>query len=462
MGSPWRSSLVLAVGCATPAGGLGTKGAIDSAGYSSEDESQAPAIDVPPLVETGEGEGEGEGEAEPEPCAVDDRGWLPMDEREFVLWDSPIVETREPCTGVIHAVAGPVGATLSVQLDSFSGPAWVQVEDIRGGVLTGPHRMEPGQSAPVTLVQSGEVLVRLQPDPPNRQFETEPSDVGFTVTCTAGCDTAYTRYPLVLMHGMAGDDAWIGVFDYFVGVEDFLADAGYLAIAPGVDAFNTVDNRAREWQGHLDTLEAEGLGRKFVLVGHSQGGLDARYLASVLGDPRVAAIVTVGTPHRGTAVADLAAGIITGVPGLSWATDAAVDLLASIFGLGGAEFTEQVQGLSRPAAEAFNEDVPDVPGLYYASWAGRTCSRLDWVCILSNDGEIADSMFDLTTLLLNTLEGDNDGLVPVESAKWGDFRGVVPADHIDQVGISDPLATAPFDHLAFYREEAARLAALGF
>ena len=28
----------------------------------------------------------------------------------------------------------------------------------------------------------------------------------------------------------------------------------------------------------------------------------------------------------------------------------------------------------------------------------------------------------------------NDGLVPVESAKWGTFLGCVPADHLDEIG----------------------------
>ena len=59
-------------------------------------------------------------------------------------------------------------------------------------------------------------------------------------------------------------------------------------------------------------------------------------------------------------------------------------------------------------------------------------------------------------------EGDNDGLVSVDSATWGDFRGVLPADHLDQVGMSDPLATAPLDHHAFFIAEATRLAELGF
>jgi triacylglycerol lipase len=47
--------------------------------------------------------------------------------------------------------------------------------------------------------------------------------------------------------------------------------------------------------------------RRLVLVGHSIGGLDARWLASRL-DPgrRIARVVTLGTPHRGTVAAEWA------------------------------------------------------------------------------------------------------------------------------------------------------------
>ena len=53
----------------------------------------------------------------------------------------------------------------------------------------------------------------------------------------------------------------------------------------------------------------------------------------------------------------------------------------------------------------------------------------------------------------------NDGMVTVESAKWGKFMGCVPADHLDEVGqpkdSANPLTG--FDHLQFYRTIASSL-----
>ena len=58
----------------------------------------------------------------------------------------------------------------------------------------------------------------------------------------------------------------------------------------------------------------------------------------------------------------------------------------------------------------------------------------------------------------------NDGMVRVESAKWGTFHGCIPADHLDEVGYEKegPDPRTGFDHLAFYRDVAAGLRARGF
>jgi triacylglycerol lipase len=59
----------------------------------------------------------------------------------------------------------------------------------------------------------------------------------------------------------------------------------------------------------------------------------------------------------------------------------------------------------------------------------------------------------------------NDGLSTVESAKWGLFRGCIPADHLDQVGQRDdepPDRRTGFDYLRFYRNLAFDLAQRGF
>jgi hypothetical protein len=51
--------------------------------------------------------------------------------------------------------------------------------------------------------------------------------------------------------------------------------------------------------------------------------------------------------------------------------------------------------------------------------------------------------------------------VPTESAPWGDFRGVIFADHADEIGQFADDANLPFQHGPFYEDEVERLAGLG-
>lgn len=110
---------------------------------------------------------------------------------------------------------------------------------------------------------------------------------------------------------------------------------------------------------------------------------------------------------------------------------------------------------------AFNEAIPDVDGVYYASWAGHSCSALDWWCQADWSREVVEGVLAPTYAVVALFEGDNDGLVSVESATWGDFQGEMPADSMDEVGQIADVWNPAFDHRQFYLDEAARLAGLG-
>lgn len=68
--------------------------------------------------------------------------------------------------------------------------------------------------------------------------------------------------------------------------------------------------------------------------------------------------------------------------------------------------------------EEFNKKNPDVPGVYYQSY----------ISILHN--LFSDSLLFIPYLLMCTQKGSqNDGLVDVSSAVWGNFRGVLKSRH---------------------------------
>jgi triacylglycerol esterase/lipase EstA (alpha/beta hydrolase family) len=398
----------------------------------------------------------------PEPCLLVD-GRLPRAaEGPFLGRTAPTRHARAACTAGWHAAAGAAGSTLSVRLDQADDVAlWLTATDLQGAALGPATRLAPGAAASVPLDRSGEVLLELQPDPPGSPADPDRAYT-VSVSCRSGCDRAYTRYPLVFMHGMAGTDSYLGVLDYWFGLEAAFAETGFAVSTPAVDALAGIDARALQWQAELAALAADGAGRRFNVIAHSQGGLDARLLAHAYDDSRrVASLTTISAPHRGTALADLADGVLDLTPFDGWLVDQALGAMAGLVGLSGSALSDQLRDMTRASMATFNAEVPDRADVAYWSWAGATCRGLDWGCRAARGGEVVDPVFSASFRLLWVVEGENDGVVSVESARWGSFLGELPADHMDEVGQIADLSHPAFDAAAFYVDEAHRLSAAG-
>jgi triacylglycerol lipase len=278
-----------------------------------------------------------------------------------------------------------------------------------------------------------------------------------------------TAYPIVLAHGAAGFEN-VGPLQYWHNVEDVLQKKGYDVHIAVVDPFNSSEVRGPQLAAFIDKVVECTCRPKVNIVAHSQGGLDARYAISSLGlSDKVASLTTLGTPHRGSPLADLALGLTPGAAG---------DALNLFLWLAGeayanplevADFVAALEQFSGPGAEAFNAANPDSAQVQYYSWAGRPGLFADGLPECegaetpnpSAKGTV-QSMFVAGYTLLGGLSGDdNDGLVPVNSAKWGRFRGCLPADHLRQIGFWFGL-TPGFDHEDFFLDLAAFLKAEGF
>jgi triacylglycerol lipase len=100
----------------------------------------------------------------------------------------------------------------------------------------------------------------------------------------------------------------------------------------------------------------------------------------------------------------------------------------------------------------FNVGTPDDDNIYYQSWAAKT----KWGC--------PSVLLEIPWLImLAEGSGANDGLVSVNSAKWGTFRGVEDAawwspgcDHLNIVGMFFGI-TPGFDAPDFYVDIASEL-----
>jgi len=138
----------------------------------------------------------------------------------------------------------------------------------------------------------------------------------------AWAGAAKTRYPVVFAHGMGGFDDLLG-YDYwgndfgtFVGEPcksifdtDCNSDLhpGQLAFVAQVAAFQSSEVRGLDLADDIESFMATAGVSKVSIIGHSQGGIDARKAARVLRERRgvtsVAVLASVSSPHRGSPVA---------------------------------------------------------------------------------------------------------------------------------------------------------------
>lgn len=228
------------------------------------------------------------------------------------------------------------------------------------------------------------------------------------------------RATLALLHGFLGF-SHRGPIEYFRGVKETLRDMQITPLIPEVPTAGTIAERAETLASKL----LSGNTSTFALVAHSMGGLDARYLITYLDpDCRIKSLLTVSTPHRGSPLAE-------------WMLESRGPIPAWFRYIGRPALDE----LTPRACAAMS--IPDREDVDYASYAGfRAADELPfWLkpygCIIS---------------------GENDGMVPLSSAQWGKFRGIMRADHVELLGWSlslpDIRSSRPFDHLRFWRRAA--------
>lgn len=245
------------------------------------------------------------------------------------------------------------------------------------------------------------------------------------------------KHPIVLIHGLGARGTY-GPVDYFRGIRDLLREAGNEVFVPELSSWQTVANRARQLKHQLEQ-RFPGAG-KLNLIGHSMGGLDARYLTSCLGfSSRIASVTTIGTPHRGTVITDIALGV---VPNL--VAGVADRLLSALFGTD----TEILEQLTREHCRTVLADqAPNQPEVGYFS--ATTAIRAP---VVRN----SLPLFWLSHPLVQSHEGDNDGFISEQSATWGEHIGTYCGDHYAQIGHTFG-GPRPLNHFELYADIVRRL-----
>lgn len=270
-------------------------------------------------------------------------------------------------------------------------------------------------------------------------------------------------YPIILVHGFSGFSE-AGPVAYFFEVKEHLESLGADVTAPALPPFNASEERAQVLARVVNEVIARTNKAKVHIIAHSQGGIDTRILLGKMGyAPFVASATTISTPHRGTAVADLALNAPDGV------LNPAGQFLAWLFGAVEGEPPDEqawaddensdaytpdmvlaMEALSQPRAEALLASAPIPASVPFFTLAGVSNLRSlhNTQCAASLWGS-EDAIDDTDPFLVPTgtylsfTDGGsideptpNDGLVTVASARApeGTFLGCFPADHADEIG----------------------------
>jgi triacylglycerol lipase len=272
-------------------------------------------------------------------------------------------------------------------------------------------------------------------------------------------DRCATRYPIILVHGMGFQARIMGLIDYWGAIPRALTENGADVHISRVNAMDSHEKKAGVWREQvLGVLERTGM-PKVNVIGHSDGCLYSRYAISNLGlASKVASHTSLAGPHRGSAAADIFMGSIPGP--LRQVVGAKLDFASSlVMGDVNPDCLANGHELTREyMSDRFNPGAPDMPEVYYQSYGFRGTNAL------------GAGLLTPSWMALLAREGENDGLVSVASARWGEYRGTIDGgalsamggiNHLAIVGMH-PSATPGYAPAGFFVTVAAGIKDMGF
>ena len=269
------------------------------------------------------------------------------------------------------------------------------------------------------------------------------------------CDT---KYPIFLIHGTGFRD--YKHFNYWGRIPSALEEEGASIHYGNQDCWGSVADNASIIKDTLEKFFEETQCEKVNILAHSKGGLEARYLISTLGmESKIASLTTIATPHHGSKSIDF----VSKFP--IWMFHFIAFFVNSFSRFVGDKkpdfFTTSTQ-FSTKYMHEFNKNNPDSAEVYYQSYA----------TVMKNP--LSDILLWFPNFIINLIEGENDGLVTPESAKWTNFKGVLRGQtrrgisHVDSIDArrkyfhSPKSVTGESNVLEFYINLVSELKKMGF
>ena len=219
-----------------------------------------------------------------------------------------------------------------------------------------------------------------------------------------------TRYPIVLVHGLAMKDTFF--MKSWGRIDRLLRVQGYTVYKSNADGFGTVESNAAQLKAEIEDILRETNADKVNIIAHSKGGLDAKYMITDLGmAPKVASLTTLCTPHRGAPIASF----VMRLPKFAVKYAAFwVDLAYRILGDKDPDSFTACEELRR-VNSLETETVNLADGVMCQSFSAA----------MRPGEDKADFVMTVPMMFSRYLEKGavTDGLVPRDSAMFGDYRG---------------------------------------
>lgn len=236
-------------------------------------------------------------------------------------------------------------------------------------------------------------------------------------------DECKTLFPIVLIHGLGFRDR--KHLNYWGRIPGLLQECGATIYYGNQDSHGNVESNALQIKecilGIIEELHCD----KVNLIAHSKGGLDARYLISALGmEEYVASLTTISTPHHGSKSVDILLSMpVILVKACAFFSDVWYRLLGDKC----PDSFSVYNTFSTSFAMDFNAKILDSQKVYYQSYA----------FVMSHC--YSDFVLSIPYLAIKLIDGENDGLLTPDSARWTNFKGIIRApanrgiSHCDEV-----------------------------
>jgi triacylglycerol lipase len=239
------------------------------------------------------------------------------------------------------------------------------------------------------------------------------------------------KHPTVLVHGL-GAYRRFGPIDYFYKIPQILKESETRFFIPKLTAWQTVESRALELKEQINKKFPD---QKVNLIGHSQGGLECRYLVAKLSySENVASVTTIGTPNRGSSISAFITNKLAPLEE-KISEDSKFKIIRRSF-----QVYKQYAKLLED--EKIQDDFKQISGVAYFSATSVIGKKYRQTSL---------PIFWIPHKYLLDFDGDNDGFVSLKSSMWGEHICTYIGDHYGQIG--HPLGyTRGLNHIKFFKE----------